>query len=85
MLYYNFSAAKTYFLAKKAFEKEYTKNDIKKYLKIFIERFFASQFKRQSAPENPKLTNVSLSQRGGFDLSTQMNKKIWLEELEKEV
>lgn len=85
MLYYNFSIAKTYFLAKKAFEKEYTKNDIKKYLKIFMERFFASQFKRQSAPENPKLTNVSLSQRGGFDLSTQMNKKIWLEELEKEV
>jgi NAD+ synthase (glutamine-hydrolysing) len=48
------------------FDSEYTLDDLNKWLKSFIVRFFANQFKRTMMPEGPKVGSVSLSPRGDW-------------------
>lgn len=45
---------------------EYTEDKINNYLKIFIKRFFAGQFKRSCSPDGAMATVLSLSPRGGL-------------------
>lgn len=45
---------------------EYTNDQISNYLKIFIKRFFAGQFKRSCSPDGAMATVLSLSPRGGL-------------------
>lgn len=63
---YGFSKDKTAFLAEKAFEGKYSDEVIKKWLEVFIKRFFISQFKRSCVPDSPKVGSVSLSPRGDW-------------------
>lgn len=65
------------------FEGQYTLNDLKKWLKGFIERFFANQFKRTCLPEGPKIGSVSLSPRGDWRMPSDADAKLWLEDLEE--
>ena len=65
------------------FEGQYTLNDLKKWLKSFIERFFANQFKRTCLPEGPKIGSVSLSPRGDWRMPSDADAKLWLEDLEE--
>ncbi len=58
-----FSPEKILYLAKNAFEGKYAENELKKWLKVFIRRFFLNQFKRSAMPEGPKVTSISLSPR----------------------
>ncbi|EIA29404.1 NH(3)-dependent NAD(+) synthetase, partial [Candidatus Arthromitus sp. SFB-co] len=37
---------------------------------IFIKRFFQNQFKRSAMPDGPKITEISLSPRGDFKMSS---------------
>lgn len=53
-------------LAQKAFDGVYDENTIKKWLNVFIKRFFISQFKRSCIPDGPKVGSVSLSPRGDW-------------------
>ncbi len=50
------------------------------YVTRFFKRFYASQFKRQTMPEGPKLLNFSLSPRGEYrlpsDIKKTMSKKV---------
>ena len=64
------------------FEVQYTLDDLYRWLKSFIERFFASQFKRQCLPEGPKVGSVSLSPRGDWRMPSDAESKLWLEDLE---
>ena len=57
---------KIYLIAIKSFENKYSKETIKKWLKVFIKRFFNSQFKRSCTPDGSKISEVSLSPRGDF-------------------
>ena len=50
--------------AKQAFKGVYTDEELKRWLKIFIRRFFISQFKRSCSPDGPKVGSVCLSPRG---------------------
>ncbi len=79
----NFSVAKIYDLAARAFVGEYDTETIKKWLKIFIRRFFNQQFKRSATPDAPKVGSVSLSPRGDWRMPSDATAALWLEEVEK--
>ncbi len=64
------------------FESQYTLDELHKWLKSFIERFFANQFKRTCLPEGPKVGTVSLSPRGDWRMPSDAEAKLWLEDLE---
>lgn len=67
-LYYfvrcTFSPEKIYRLAKIAFSGKFDDETIKKWLDIFMRRFFTQQFKRSCLPDAPKVGSVALSPRG---------------------
>lgn len=65
---YGFSVNKIYFLAKQAFKDDYTELEIKKWLKVFLRRFFSQQFKRSCMPDGPKIGSVNLSPRGSWKM-----------------
>ena len=60
---------------------------IRKWLEVFVKRFFAfSQFKRSALPNGPKvLAGGSLSPRGDWRAPSDGNAKVWLDELERNV
>lgn len=60
------SPEKILFLAEHAFGKIYSKENLRKYLKVFYDRFFSQQFKRNCVPDGPKVGSVSLSPRGDW-------------------
>jgi NAD+ synthase (glutamine-hydrolysing) len=64
------------------FDNRYTVEDLYKWLKSFINRFFANQFKRTCIPEGPKVGAVSLSPRGDWRMPSDAEAKLWLEDLE---
>ncbi len=64
------------------FDGKYALNDLHRWLKSFIERFFANQFKRTCFPEGPKVGSVSLSPRGDWRMPSDAETKLWLEDLE---
>ena len=73
-----FSPAKIEFLAEKAFDGEFTKEDIAHWLKVFLRRFFSQQFKRSAAPDGPKVVTVSLSPRGDLRMPSDATVAEWL-------
>ncbi|MEA4937450.1 MAG: NAD(+) synthase [Paludibacter sp.] len=63
---FGFSPDKIFFLANQAFKEDYTEDIIAKWLKIFLQRFFAQQFKRSCMPDGPKVGSINLSPRGDW-------------------
>ncbi|WP_413730660.1 NAD(+) synthase [Sodalis sp. RH22] len=61
--------------------------EIRRWLKVFLVRFFTlSQFKRSASPNGPKVTaGGSLSPRGDWRAPSDGNARIWIEELEAQV
>ena len=66
VLRFGYAPAKVAFLAWSAWKDEYSLTVIKKWLRVFLERFFGtSQFKRSALPNGPKVgSGGSLSPRG---------------------
>lgn len=73
---------KIYRLARIAFGKEYDDDTIKKWLKTFLRRFFAQQFKRSCLPDGPKVGTVALSPRGDWRMPSDAVASQWLLEME---
>ncbi len=71
-LKYGFSFEKILCLASITFGNEYKKDEISKYLLIFMKRFFKNQFKRSCQPDGPKVLDISLSSRGCFIMPSDM-------------
>ena len=63
---FGFTPDKILFLATNAFEGLYIEAIIAKWLKIFLKRFFAQQFKRSCMPDGPKVGSINLSPRGDW-------------------
>lgn len=61
---YGASYKKILFMAEIAFRDTYEKEEIKRWLKVFIRRFYTQQFKRSAMPDGPKVGSISLSPRG---------------------
>ena len=68
-------------LAKIAFEGVYDEATIKKWLTVFIKRFFAQQFKRSCVPDGVKIGSVSLSPRADWRMPSDAVCKEWLSSL----
>jgi len=64
------------------FDRTYSVDEIKKTLKIFLQRFFASQYKRSCVPDGPKVGSVSLSPRGDWRMPSDADVQAWIEGLE---
>ncbi len=86
-LYYfvrcGFAPSKILRIAEKTFEGIYDSATIKKWLTIFVRRFFTQQFKRSCLPDGPKVGTVSLSPRGDWNMPSDACVRLWLEDLEK--
>jgi len=67
----------------KLFDGRYTLDELHRWLKSFLERFFANQFKRTCMPEGPKIGSVSLSPRGDWRMPSDAEPALWLEDLER--
>ena len=65
----------------------YSLAEIRKWLEVFLFRFFTtSQFKRSALPNSPKvLSGASLSPRGDWRAPSDGNARVWVEELKANV
>jgi NAD+ synthase (glutamine-hydrolysing) len=65
----------------------YNLAEVKKWLDVFVWRFFAtSQFKRSAVPNGPKLiSGGALSPRGDWRMPSDVSAKLWLDELRTNV
>ena len=84
MLSYGSSPEKILFLAEQAFEGKYSKEVLKKWLRVFYQRFFSQQFKRSCMPDGPKVLELSLSPRGGWIMPSDAEAETWLKQIDGE-
>lgn len=81
-LYYfvrsEFTPERILFLANAAFDGKYEEETLRKWLKVFIRRFFTQQFKRSAIPDGPKVGTVSLSPRGDWRMPSDASFNTWL-------
>ena len=83
ILHNAYRPAKVLWLAEKAFEGEYDRETLLKWLKNFYRRFFIQQFKRSCLPDGPKVGDISLSPRGDWRMPTDAFSRVWMDEVEK--
>lgn len=74
--------SKIYRIAKLTFNGLYDDETIKKWLTVFIKRFFAQQFKRNCVPDGVKIGSVSLSPRSDWRMPSDASAEVWLRDLE---
>jgi NAD+ synthase (glutamine-hydrolysing) len=78
--------AKILFLAERAgFSKAYAPAELRAWLRVFLKRSFANQFKRSCLPDGPKVGTVSLSPRGDWRMPSDASARVWLDEVEGRV
>jgi len=84
-LRFGYAPTKVAFLAWHAWRDKYRLAEIKKWLGVFLKRFFeTSQFKRSAVPNSPKVgSGGSLSPRGDWRAPSDGNASAWLAELAK--
>ena len=76
-----YGVKKIYRVAKIAFDGIYDGETIKKWLGVFVRRFFAQQFKRSCVPDGVKVGSVALSPRGDLRMPSDACAGLWLDEL----
>ncbi|HEY7154912.1 MAG TPA: NAD(+) synthase, partial [Gemmataceae bacterium] len=79
LLRYGAPPEKVLFLAERArFQRPYSGRELRGWLKVFIRRFFANQFKRSCVPDGPKVGSISLSPRGDWRMPSDAQAALWL-------
>lgn len=68
-------------LATIAFRDKFDEETIRHWLRTFIRRFFAQQFKRSCLPDGPKVHMVGLSPRGDWRAPSDAEAALWLSQL----
>ena len=71
------SVEKTFVIAKNTFKGEFEEQTIKKWLEVFVRRFFSQQFKRSCLPDGVAVDKYSLSPRSGFKMPSDVNNILW--------
>jgi NAD+ synthase (glutamine-hydrolysing) len=84
---YGFRPSKVAFMASHAWNGRYSLQAIKKWLEVFLHRFFElSQFKRSCLPNGPKVgSGGSLSPRSDWRAPSDAEADVWLRELAEHV
>jgi len=82
---YGFSPKKVLFLARQAegWSKDYSPDELKKWLTVNIKRAFSQQYKRDDVPNGPKVGSLSLSPRGDWRMPSDASASAWLESLQE--
>lgn len=85
-LYYvvrcHFTPRKVLQLAAQAFGDDYSREELRRWLTLFLQRFFTQQFKRSCLPDGPKVGSVALSPRGDWRMPSDASVALWLADLE---
>jgi NAD+ synthase (glutamine-hydrolysing) len=81
MLRYGRRPSGTLALAEIAFADRYDSATLRKWLELFLRRFFANQFKRSCTPDGPKVGMVALSPRSDWRMPSDASVQDWLSEL----
>lgn len=79
---YGASPSKVLGLATLAFAGERDPEEIEKWLRLFIKRFFSQQFKRSCLPDGPKVGTISLSPRADWRMPSDASAAAWLHALD---
>jgi NAD+ synthase (glutamine-hydrolysing) len=72
-------------MALHAFDGKYDIGTIRKWLLVFVKKFFANQFKRSVAPDGPKVGLVAFSPRGDWRMPSDAIATPWVVEAEENV
>ena len=83
MLEKGFTPIKIFYTAVNTFKGKFDEQTILKWLKTFTRRFFTQQFKRSCLPDGVKVSEISISPRGGLNMPSDAISKLWLDQLEK--
>ncbi len=78
MLRYGYAPDKLFRLAKQAFAGTYSDEILLKWLKNFVRRFFAQQFKRSCLPDGPKVGSVCFSPRKSWKMPSDASAREWM-------
>src|SRR5262249_49149160 len=79
-LRYGAPPEKILFLPQQAkFSRPYTLDEIERWLRLFVRRFFNNQFKRSCLPDGPKVGSISLSPRGDWRMPSDAVAACWLQ------
>ena len=78
---YGFTPEKVFFLAGIVFAEDFDEETIRKWLRIFLKRFFSQQFKRSCLPDGPKVGSVTLSPRGDWRMPSDASVTAWLSDI----
>jgi NAD+ synthase (glutamine-hydrolysing) len=82
VLRFGYAPAKVAFLAWHAWRGKYKLREIRKWLGVFLQRFFRNQFKRSAVPNAPKVgSGGSLSPRGDWRMPSDAAADAWLKDL----
>ena len=73
---------KILFLAGHAFAGKHDATAIRHWLRLFLKRFFAQQYKRSTMPDGPKVGSVALSPRSDWRMPSDATPDLWLRELD---
>lgn len=60
------------------FNTAYTQDEIRHWLKVYIERFFEQRFKHSCLPDGPKVGSISLSPRYDWHMPSDASADMWL-------
>ncbi len=82
LLHDGFSPRKIFRYAAAAFAGRYSEKVIATWLRVFLTRFFAQQFKRSCLPDGPKVGAIDLSPRGSWRMPSDASATAWLAELD---
>jgi NAD+ synthase (glutamine-hydrolysing) len=75
---------KILYLAEQAsFHRTYPPAELRRWLQVFVRRFFANQFKRSCLPDGPKVGSISLSPRGDWRMPSDAQAAVWLRWLDE--
>jgi NAD+ synthase (glutamine-hydrolysing) len=81
-LRYGAPPEKILYLAQQAkFDRDYSPQELRRWLAVFLRRFFTNQFKRSCLPDGPKVGTVSLSPRSDWRMPSDAQVTEWLTSL----
>ena len=79
---YGYEPGKVYELCCTAFEDDFDRATILKWLKNFYRRFWTQQFKRNCMPDGVKIGSIALSPRGDWRMPSDAQSAAWLKACE---
>ena len=77
---YGYTPTKIFTLACRAFEEDFDRETVKKWLISFYRRFFSQQFKRNCQPDGVKTGSIGFGPRTDWHMPSDAVANLWLEE-----